>query len=260
VDRGAGTQVLGLALDLGINHFDLARSYGFGEAEGVVGEVIRGRRDRVVLASKFGIVPNWKAQLFKPAKSIVRALRKQRPSRPDTPEAAAAPATGSGLMERLLDRPDLTPEFMRKSLDTTLRELRTDYLDYYFVHDPQQRIERWEELLEEGRRLKEKGKIRAFGLTYTQDHRKLHTDYLEHFDVLQRNLPDTPAAYRRLAAGAPGGGIWFSPMQAPLPDTTPAERLGQVLGDFSRDVVLCSTFNVDHLRQNARIAEAAVKH
>src|SRR3954462_38766 len=44
------------ALDLGINFFDTADVYGIGANEERVGRAIRGRRDKVVLATKFGIV------------------------------------------------------------------------------------------------------------------------------------------------------------------------------------------------------------
>lgn len=54
-------KMIRLALELGINHFDLARSYGFGEAEKFVGLMLSKQRDRLVIASKFGIVANQKA-------------------------------------------------------------------------------------------------------------------------------------------------------------------------------------------------------
>lgn len=50
-------RLLEKAFEQGITHFDVARLYSAGEAEGVVGEFARGRRDRVVLVSKVGILP-----------------------------------------------------------------------------------------------------------------------------------------------------------------------------------------------------------
>ncbi len=44
------------AIDLGCDHFDTARIYGAGKNEALVGEALKGRRDRVLLASKCGIV------------------------------------------------------------------------------------------------------------------------------------------------------------------------------------------------------------
>jgi aryl-alcohol dehydrogenase-like predicted oxidoreductase len=51
----AGARVLDRALDLGYDHFDTARLYGAGRNEALVGEVLKGRRNRVFLASKMGI-------------------------------------------------------------------------------------------------------------------------------------------------------------------------------------------------------------
>ena len=74
-------QALGCALDEGINHFDIARSYGYGEAEAFLGKFFKGRRDEVVIASKFGIRATWKAGLLRPLKPAVRTLRALRSGR-----------------------------------------------------------------------------------------------------------------------------------------------------------------------------------
>ena len=44
------------AVDMGINHLDTSDMYGWGHNEVVVGAAIKGRRDKVMLASKFGQV------------------------------------------------------------------------------------------------------------------------------------------------------------------------------------------------------------
>src|SRR3954452_8900176 len=69
VGRAASLRAIAAALDAGITHFDVARLYGYGEAETLLGEALRGRRDRVVIASKFGLMP--------PQAS--RALRRLKP-------------------------------------------------------------------------------------------------------------------------------------------------------------------------------------
>ena len=46
--------ILERAFSLGITHFDVARAYGFGRAEGILAQFLRGRRDRVTVATKFG--------------------------------------------------------------------------------------------------------------------------------------------------------------------------------------------------------------
>ncbi len=44
------------ALDLGINILDTAPAYGFGHSEELVGKALEGRRDRVLIATKAGMV------------------------------------------------------------------------------------------------------------------------------------------------------------------------------------------------------------
>jgi aryl-alcohol dehydrogenase-like predicted oxidoreductase len=46
--------VVDAALDEGINFIDTSNSYGRGRSEELLGEVLKGRRDQVVLATKFG--------------------------------------------------------------------------------------------------------------------------------------------------------------------------------------------------------------
>src|SRR5712691_9945935 len=55
IGRAASLRAIAAAFDAGISHFDVARLYGYGEAEALLGEAVRGRRDRVVIASKFGL-------------------------------------------------------------------------------------------------------------------------------------------------------------------------------------------------------------
>src|SRR3954453_22277298 len=62
-DEAEAIQTIHRALDLGITMLDTADQYGTGANERLVGEAIGGRREEVVLASKFGIVrdPNDRA-------------------------------------------------------------------------------------------------------------------------------------------------------------------------------------------------------
>jgi aryl-alcohol dehydrogenase-like predicted oxidoreductase len=62
------------ALDLGVNFFDTADFYGFGHSEEVLGQALRGVRDRAVVATKAGLVDAGGAQDFSPA-YLRRALQ-----------------------------------------------------------------------------------------------------------------------------------------------------------------------------------------
>ena len=57
VDVEGTRAVVDAALEVGVNFFDTAESYGDGRSEAFLGEALQGRRDRVVLATKFGGAP-----------------------------------------------------------------------------------------------------------------------------------------------------------------------------------------------------------
>jgi aryl-alcohol dehydrogenase-like predicted oxidoreductase len=87
------------AIDAGITLFDTADMYGGGRSEEVLGEVLAGRRDQVVLATKFG---HQGADLgYGPA------------------------AGGKGGRS-----------YIRRAIERSLRRLRTDYIDLYQIHMP----------------------------------------------------------------------------------------------------------------------------
>jgi D-threo-aldose 1-dehydrogenase len=118
-------EVLEAAFQEGIRHFDVARMYGFGAAEKELGRFARGRRDQLVIATKFGIEPSLAprrlARLQGPARRLIarypalRSYVKRRSDafhQPRSYDAATA----------------------RRSLETSLRELQTDYVDVLFLH------------------------------------------------------------------------------------------------------------------------------
>src|SRR5438034_11765342 len=55
--RARRLHLLEAALDTGIRHFDAAPMYGLGRVEGILGTFAGGRRDSLVIGTKFGIAP-----------------------------------------------------------------------------------------------------------------------------------------------------------------------------------------------------------
>ena len=113
------------ALDQGINFLDTADMYGPYKNEELVGKAIRGRRDKVVLATKFGIVR--------------------------TNDAGFRGVNGR-------------PEYVRQACDDSLRRLGVEYLDLYYQHrvDPQVPIEDTVGAMAD---LVKAGKVRFIGLS-----------------------------------------------------------------------------------------------
>lgn len=252
VGAKAAFRALDCALDCGITHFDLARSYGYGEAENFVGKVIKGKRDRVVLASKFGIVANWKADVIRPVKPALRFVL-------NTLKGKSSQKPGQNLNTSIVagrfhNHIELNGKTMRKSLEKSLRSLDTDYLDYFFVHEPLQTIVNIDELAEVAERLKTEGKIRAWGLAFMRSQQHFHQSYLEKFDLLQfDNSPGVEGYDTIVKDRGQKANVIFSPLKAGSPLLKPAEKLHQLFNDFPNSVILCSMFNEQHIRENATL-------
>jgi aryl-alcohol dehydrogenase-like predicted oxidoreductase len=114
-----------LALDLGVNFLDTSDAYGPHTNEITVGKALKGRRDGVVLATKFGIVRQPGSQ--------VRGI-------------------------------DGRPEYVRSACDASLARLGVDVIDLYYQHrvDPNTPIEETVGAMAE---LVKRGKVRYLGLS-----------------------------------------------------------------------------------------------
>jgi D-threo-aldose 1-dehydrogenase len=157
-------RLLEAAHSAGIRHFDVAPMYGLGLAERELGRFARSRREEVVLATKFGILPSATAQRLARVQGPVRRLFATLPGlRRRARSRAAGPGSGpAGAL--LYDAVGFTAASARASLERSLRELDTDYVDLFLLHDPAPGEVRSEELcayLEEARGA---GYIRAWGV------------------------------------------------------------------------------------------------
>ena len=260
-------RALGCALDEGINHFDIARSYGYGEAEAFLGKFFKGRRDEVVIVSKFGIRATWKAGLLRPLKPAVRTLRALRSrgggcesggcdAQANTAPEATEPAENTPpRKDTFHERIAITPEAMVASLDKSLSALRCDYLDVLMVHEPTGAIGRMDDLAAKAEELKQQGKIKAWGLAFDWDTADVHESVFDRFDVLQFNNSPEAAHYgRALQQRREAANIFFSPFRQ-RQDLSPAEVLQKLWQDFPNSVVLCSMFNPKHIAANAELAQ-----
>jgi D-threo-aldose 1-dehydrogenase len=120
--------LLEAAYHSGVRYFDVAPMYGLGLVEREVGAFARGRRDELVLATKFGVSPTPVARGLAPVQGQLQRLSAARRSAIDPRSGAAG---------RLLYRTgDYGVEAARRSLERSLHALQTDRVDLFFLHDP----------------------------------------------------------------------------------------------------------------------------
>ena len=157
-------RLLEVAYGVGIRHFDLAPMYGLGLAERELGQFSRGRRDRIVIATKFGISPTAAARALARVQAPMRRVLSASPAlRQRARSSAAGPASGrAGAL--LYSSTGYDAASARASLERSLEQLGTDYVDLLLLHDPEPGNVRSDEVcgyLEEARRA---GSIRAWGV------------------------------------------------------------------------------------------------
>ncbi|MGH9513968.1 MAG: aldo/keto reductase [Terriglobales bacterium] len=130
-DDNASIATIHRALELGVMFLDTADIYGPFINEELVGKAIRGRRDEVVIATKFGIVRD-------PSNPSVRGVNGK-------------------------------PEYVRKSCENSLRRLGIETIDLYYQHrvDPATPIE---ETVGAMAHLVTEGKVRHLGLSEASAH------------------------------------------------------------------------------------------
>ena len=202
--RAEGIRLLQTAYDAGIRHFDVARYYGFGGAEALVGEFARDKRDRITITTKFGIqppVPNSRSvtgTLQRHAIRIGRHLVRLSPSVRNLAQRNLSKVVRGGQFD---------VSTAKASLETSLRELGTDYIDMYLLHEcaPEDCQSGLLAFLEAAQR---EGKIRSFGvgtsIEATQAICAHHPEYTAivqfQSDVMNRNM-EKIKAFAGAAAG-----------------------------------------------------------
>jgi D-threo-aldose 1-dehydrogenase len=132
-NRRDSLKLLETAYEAGIRHFDVAPMYGYGEAEGCLGEFLQHHRGQITVTTKFGIAPPRKSAIIKLGRSIAGPILKQLPSLKQSLAHLANAATRHPT--RSQDRPTFTAAQAKASLDRSLLALRTDHIDLWLLHE-----------------------------------------------------------------------------------------------------------------------------
>jgi len=125
VDDAESTRAIHAALDAGVTFFDTADVYGAGHSEKVLGAALKGKRDRVVIATKWG-------------NCYVEETR-------------------------VMDGMDASPSYVKMACEASLKRLGTDVIDLYQFHLNDYPVEEAEPLIGALEELVNEGKIRWYG-------------------------------------------------------------------------------------------------
>ena len=134
IDAKGASELLDAALDIGVNMIDTAPVYGIGASELILGEALKGKRDKFILQTKCAL--NWRGE-----SEVVEYVR-----------------DGKTVCR------DLSAKAIRADLEDCLGRLQTDYIDIFITHR-QSEIVSVEETMGELMKMREEGKIRAIGIS-----------------------------------------------------------------------------------------------
>jgi aryl-alcohol dehydrogenase-like predicted oxidoreductase len=253
----AARDLLQGVFELGLRHFDTAPIYGQGYSERLLGDFLRGRREQVSVATKFGMVPRRPPRLPTGIAMRLAALRR-RLRRPAAAVAASASTVPSS--------PTVTAPSLRRighaevqaAFDASRRSLGTDYIDIYLLH------EELPSALEPGAldlllELKASQRIGKLGLAaHGSRYVGLAERDLAHWDILQYEYGPAWPDHAGLPRQFPGKTHFFHSCLRGVAREggAPGRVLAQCLAANSSGRVLFSSTKLAHVRDNLRALRA----
>ena len=126
IDDKESIRAIHAGMDLGVNFFDTAANYGTGNSERILSQALEGRRNQVVIATKFGYVIDEEKKL-------------------------------------VVNNQDVVIENIRRDCENSLRRLNTDYIDLYQFHVGDYHPEKATAIRDALEDLVRTGKIRWYG-------------------------------------------------------------------------------------------------
>jgi aryl-alcohol dehydrogenase-like predicted oxidoreductase len=221
IDDTESIRAIHAGLDAGITLFDTAANYGAGHSENILGQALKGRRDQVVIATKFGHIVNEETK------------------------------TVTGDPDKILDN-------LQQDVENSLRRLQTDYIDIYQLHEaeyePEERALELRAALES---LVAAGKIRWYGWsTDSVKHARIFAggDHCTTIQFRLNAIVDNPEM-RQLCADFNLGGLNKDPLNKGIltgkftPHSTfPADDI-RTMADFSTGLVRRRLQTVEALRE-----------
>jgi len=176
------------AYALGVRHFDTASIYGQGDSERYIGEALERHRGQVCLSSKAGQRLSPKQALLANFKTPIRWIAARRGGLRE----AVAGQRSQGV-PRCFE-----PDYIEQSLRASLKRLRTDHLDIFYLHSPDAEVLTDEALMTRLAALRQEGLFRALGVSCDDDHLAWKAAVHDAVQVVQFAFDDSPHAHALL--------------------------------------------------------------
>lgn len=167
---------LNIAYDSGIRHFDVARLYGFGNAEDILGKFAKGKRQNMTISTKTGL-DSINLPLF--LLPVINGFRdKIKRNIHNSKDLTNNSSSGH-----------FTVNSIQRNLEISLKKLKTDYIDFYLLHEADVYQANNPRIIDVLEKEKSKGKILNFGIASNINRIKndIHDLDFRH-QILQHNI------------------------------------------------------------------------
>jgi aryl-alcohol dehydrogenase-like predicted oxidoreductase len=146
IDDDESIKAIKKAIELGINFFDTSDVYGTGHSEQILGKAIKGQRSKVIIATKFGLFFNE--------------------------------GTKTADINSKFSCPNISPGYIQRACEASLKRLDTDYIDLYQLHAWSIDKDKINPVINVLEKLVAKGLIRTYGWS---------TDWVEGAQIFIKN-------------------------------------------------------------------------
>jgi D-threo-aldose 1-dehydrogenase len=272
--RRQSLRLLEAAYDAGIRHFDVAPMYGYGEAESCLGE-LRARHNDITITTKYGIAPPKRGGLLRTARRIVG------PALQRIPALKRRLVQAAGAVAAPAEKSRFSAEEARASLENSLRALQTDFIDIWLLHEAEAADLKDDSLLNFLGEAVAKKRIGSFGvgsdstkLLALLSDRPAYCQVVQHdwsvldpfetagpaFHIHHRALTDRlHALHSGVVADEQRCNRWSEITGRDLArrDQLAALMLKAALVLYPNTILLVSSKNPAHIRENVRVAEDA---
>jgi aryl-alcohol dehydrogenase-like predicted oxidoreductase len=200
IGRRDGLRALNRAFDAGITWFDVAPSYGDAEAENILGEFARGKKDKIQICTKVGFLPARRSFLTRAAKPILRLSVNAIPMfRTYVTKARPAPA-----------KLPISAELISSSVNASLQRLGTDHVDVLALHAAEPNEVVRDDVLAALQRIVRLGKANTISIAASPETGLLGVTHSNLFGVIQiANNPFQPSLVKAAERLPKGRNITF---------------------------------------------------